>query len=117
MNATIGFDSNGSWQHLGTNKDNVATNGNGRKLLTLSEEVELFIMNSLLFSKPHHHHTWYSPTGFRKRVDYVLAELHIKNLVQTVGFTEKQALLLKQIIALWHCRGMFHPNLNEILFS
>lgn len=80
MNATIGCDANGSWQYLGTNNDNLETNDNGTRLLTLSEELELYIMNSLFDSKPHHCYTWYSPTGFRKRVDYILAEWHIKKL-------------------------------------
>ena len=29
---------------------------------------------------PIHHHTWCSPTGFMKRVSYILAEWHIKKL-------------------------------------
>ena len=27
-----------------------------------------------------HRHTWYSPTGFTKRVDYILAEWHLNNI-------------------------------------
>ena len=80
MNATIGCDSNGSWSYLGTNNDEHATNDNGTRLLSLSEECNLYIMNSLYDSKPIHRHTWYSPTGFTKRIDYILAEWHIRKL-------------------------------------
>ena len=80
MNATIGSDSNSSWSYLGTNNDDRQTNDNGTRLLSLSEECNLYIMNSLYDSKPIHRHTWYSPTGFMKRVDYILAEWHIKKL-------------------------------------
>ena len=80
MNATIGCDSNGSWSYLGTNNDDLATNDNGSRLLSLSEECKLYLMNSLYDSKPHHRFTWYSPTGFTKRIDYILAEWHIKKL-------------------------------------
>ena len=37
-------------------------------------------MNPLYKTKPIHRHTWYSPTGFSKRLDYILAEFHIKKL-------------------------------------
>ncbi len=80
MNATIGCDSNGTWTHLGTNNDDLETNDNGMRLLTLSKECDLYIMNSFYHSKSIHRHTWYSPTGFTKRVDYILAEWHIKKL-------------------------------------
>ena len=80
MNATIGCDSNGSWPYLGTNNDDLPTNDNGSRLLRLSHECKLFIMNSIYHSKQHHRHTWYSPTGFTKRVDYILTEWHIKKL-------------------------------------
>ena len=81
MNATIGCDSNGLWSYLGNNNDEHATNDNGTRLLSLSQECNLYIMNSLYDSKPKHRHTWYSPTGFTKKIDYILAEWHIKNLV------------------------------------
>ena len=80
MNATIGCDSNGYWTYLGRNNDDLETNDNGTRLLTLAEECKLYIMNSLFESKPIHRHTWYSPTGFSKRVDYILTEWHIKKL-------------------------------------
>ena len=37
-------------------------------------------MNSIYHSTTRHRHTWYSPTGFTKRVDYILTEWHIKQL-------------------------------------
>ena len=80
MNATIGNDSFGAWTFLGPNNDSFDTNDNGTRLLTLSNENKLFIMNSLFPSKAIHRHTWYSPTGFKKRVDYILAEWHLKKL-------------------------------------
>ena len=52
-----------------TNNDNLVTNGNGTRLLNLSEEYKFF---------DEYRHTSYSPTGFTKRVDYILAEWHIK---------------------------------------
>ena len=80
LNATIGNDSYGSWSYLGRNNDNLPTNDNGTRLLSLSQECNLFIMNSLFDSPTKHRHTWYSPNGFTKRVDYILAEWHIKKL-------------------------------------
>ena len=80
MNVTIGFDSFGSWSYLGPSNDKYKTNDNGVRLLSLSDENKLFIMNSLFPSKAIHRHTWYSPTGFSKRVDYILAEWHLKKL-------------------------------------
>ena len=80
MNATVGTDSNGSWSYLGTNNDDRQTNDNGSRLLSLTEECHLYIMNSLYDSKPIHRQTWYSPSGFAKRIDYILAEWHIKKL-------------------------------------
>ena len=80
LNATIGCDSNGSWTYLGTNNDDLPTNDNGSRLLSLSHECNLFIMNSLFDGPSKHRHTWYSPTGFTKRIDYILAEWHVKKL-------------------------------------
>ena len=80
MNATIGCDSNGLWSYLGRNNDEHATNDNGTRLLSLSQECNLYIMNSLYDSKSKHRHTWHSPTGFTKRIDYILTEWHIKKL-------------------------------------
>ena len=80
MNATIGTDSFGSWSFLGPNNDELTTNNNGSRLLNLSDENKLFILNSLFPSKAIHRHTWYSPNGFTKRVDYILAEWHLKKL-------------------------------------
>ena len=36
--------------------------------------------DSFYDSKPIHRHTWYSPSGFSKRVDYNCADWHIKRL-------------------------------------
>ena len=80
MNATIGTDSFGSWSFLGPNNDELVTNDNGTRLLNLSNENKLFILNSLFPAKAIHRHTWYSPNGFTKRVDYILAEWHLKKL-------------------------------------
>ena len=80
MNATIGTNSFGSWWHLGPNNDELPTNDNGTRLLNFSQECKLFILNSLFHSSKIHRHTWYSPTGFTKRVDYILAEWHLKKL-------------------------------------
>ena len=80
MNATIGTESYGAWNCLGRNNDNLPTSGNGRRLLTLCENNNLFIMNSLFESKPIHRKTWYMRTGtFQKRTDYILTERYIKN--------------------------------------
>ena len=69
MNATIGDDSFGPWSFLGLNNDKFETNDNGNRLLRLSKENNLFIMNSFFKTKAIHRHTWYSPTGFSKRID------------------------------------------------
>ena len=61
MNATIGSDSYGLWNCLGRNNDELATNGNGRRLLTVCENNNLHIMNSLFDSKAIHRETWYQP--------------------------------------------------------
>ena len=80
MNATIGDDSFGPWEYLGPNNDQLETNDNGTRLLSISNENKLFLMNTLFPSKAIHRHTWYSPTGFTKRLDYILAEWHLKKL-------------------------------------
>ena len=80
MNATIGEESFGTWSFLGPNNDKLKTNDNGSRLLTFSNENNLFIMNSLFPSKAIHRHTWYSPNGFSKRVDYLSTEWHLKKL-------------------------------------
>ena len=49
------------------------------ELLHLSQECKLY-MNSIYNSTTPHRHTWYSPTGFTKRVDYILTEWHVKQL-------------------------------------
>ena len=46
MNATIGTDSYGVWKCLGRNNDNLITSGNGRRLLTVCENNNLYVMNS-----------------------------------------------------------------------
>ena len=92
MNATIGNDSYGPWSHLGINNDELETNDNGSRLLRFSKENSLFIMNSLYKTKPIHRHTWYSPTGFSKRLDYILAEFHIKKLSSNCRVYRKASL-------------------------
>ena len=92
MNATIGCDSNHSWNNLGNNNDDLETNDNGLRLLTLSKDCNLYIMNSLYHSKSIHRHTWYSPTGFTKRVDYILAEWHIKKLCSNCRVYRKASI-------------------------
>ena len=49
-------------------------------------------MNSLYPSKAIHRHTWYSPTGFSKRVDYILAEWHLKKLSSNCRVYRKASL-------------------------
>ena len=69
MDATgHGHDSFGSWSHIGPNNDDLLTNDNGTRLLSFSDECKLFILNSFFQSSKIHRHTWYSPTGFTKRV-------------------------------------------------
>ena len=80
MNSTVGNDSNGSWSYLGTNNDSLSTNDNGWRLLSMTQKCNLYILNSFYDSKPIHRHTCYSPTGFSKRVDYILTDWHIKKL-------------------------------------
>ena len=57
MNATIVCDSNDCWTYLGTNNDEHATNDNGTRFFSLSEECKLYIMNYFYDSKPKHRHT------------------------------------------------------------
>ena len=78
MNATIGEESFGPWEYH--NNDQLETNDNGTRLVSLSNEKKLFLLTSLYSSKAIHRHTWYSPTGFTKRLDYILAEWHLKKL-------------------------------------
>ena len=92
MHATIGNDSYGPWSHLGINNDDRETNDNGSRLLRFSKENRLFIINSLYKTKPIHRHTWYSPTGFSKRLDYILAEFHIKKLSSNCRVYRKASL-------------------------
>jgi exonuclease III len=92
MNATIGNDSFGPWSYLGPNNDEYATNDNGTRLLSLSNENNIFIMNSLFPSKAIHRHMWYSPTGFSKRVDYILAEWHLKKLCSNCRVYRKASI-------------------------
>ena len=117
MNATIGEDSFGPWDFLGPNNDQRETNDNGTRLLSLSNENKLFLMNTLFPSKAIHRHTWYSPTGFSKRVDYILAEWHLKSFVQTVECTAKHLFPMKPITASSLCPAHFHRNENKSNFS
>ena len=80
MNAAIGCNYFGSWSYLGPNNDNLKTNDNGTRLLSLSDKCRLFIINAFYNSNKIHHHTWFSPTGFSKRVAYILTEWHLKKL-------------------------------------
>ena len=73
MNATIGSGSNNSWSYLGTNNDDRQTNDSGARLLSLSEECNLYIMNYLYESKPIDRHTWYSLTGRKESTIYSLS--------------------------------------------
>ena len=63
---TNGCGYNGTWSYLGTNNDNHETNDNEKRLQFICKRI--------------HCHTWYSPTGFTKIIDYILAEWHIKKL-------------------------------------
>ena len=101
MNATIGCDSNGLWSYLGTNNDNLLTNDNGTRVLSLSEECKLYIMDSLYGSTSKHRHTWYSPTGFTKRIDYILTEWY-----SPTGFT-------KRILTEWHIKKLSSNCLSK----
>ena len=49
-------------------------------------------MNSLFSSKAIHRHTWYSPTGFSKRVDYILAEWYLKKLCSNCHVYRKASI-------------------------
>ena len=113
FNATIGEDSFGPWEYLGPNNDQLETNDNGTRLLSLSNENKLFLLNSLYPSKAIHRHTWYSPTGFTKRLDYILAEWHLKKLCKIVVFIEKHQSHLKQTTAFLLCPVHFHRNGNK----
>ena len=92
MNATVGCDSFGHWSQLGPNNDQLPTNDNGTRLLSFTEECKLFILNSLFHSSKIHRHTWYSPTGFTKRVDYILAEWHLKKLTSNCRVYRKASV-------------------------
>ena len=76
----------------GPNNYEYATNDNDTRLLSLSNENNLFIMNSLFPSKAIHRHTWYSPTCFSKRVDYILAEWHLKRLCSNCRVYRKASI-------------------------
>ena len=78
MNATIGIDSNGKWSCLGENNDNLPTNNNGSRLLDLCSTHQMHIMNSHFETNWTHRHSWYSPTGFTKRIDYILCDSFLK---------------------------------------
>ena len=78
MNATIGNESNNQWTYLGKFNDDLPTNDNGTRTLSFCQDFNLFILNSLFAMPAIHRHTWYSPTGFSKRIDYIMAEWHIK---------------------------------------
>ena len=78
MNATIGNESNNQWTYLGKFNDDLPTNDNGTRTLSFCQHFNLFILNSLFAMPEIHRHTWYSPTGFSKRIDYIMAEWHIK---------------------------------------
>ena len=86
---------------VGPNNDKYKTNDNGTRLLSLSDENKLFITNSLFPSKAVHRHTWYSPTGFSKRVDYILAEWHLKKALFLLSclFARQQFLLKRTIVS------------------
>ena len=72
MNAPFWNDSADNISCLGKNNDPLPTNGNGRRLITLCESNNLFVMNSKFMTKPIHRVTWYMRTGLKKRTDYIL---------------------------------------------
>ena len=115
MNATIGNDSFGPWSYLGPNNDEYATNDNGTRLLSLSNENNLFIMNSLsLFpSKAIHHHTWHSPTGSQREWIIYLQNGILKSFVPIVVFIVRRPSLLKQTIVSLHCLVPSPQNVNR----
>ena len=51
MNATIDCNSFGSWSYLGPNNYNLKTNDHETRLLSLSEECSLLLMNTFYHSK------------------------------------------------------------------
>ena len=116
MNATIGNDSFGPWSYLSPNNDEYETNDNGKGMLSLSNENNLFIMNYLFSPKAIHGQTWYSPTGFSKRVDYILANGILKSSVPIVVFIVRCPSLFKQTTVSLHCLVLFPPNVNRNYF-
>ena len=117
MNATIGSDSNGSWSYIGTNNDELPTNDNGSRRLRLSQECQLYIMNSIYHSTTPHRHTWYSPTGLQKEWVTFLQSGISNNLAPIVVFIAEPVSLLNQIIASWHCPAHSLQNINKNCFS
>ena len=95
MNAAIGCDSNGFWSNLGTDNDELPTNDHGSRLLRLSQECQLFIMNSIYHSTTPHRHTWYSPAWFTKRVFYILTVWHKKQLSTNCRVYRRASILFE----------------------
>ena len=64
--------------YLGKFNDDLPTNDNGTRTLSFCQDFNLFILNSLFTMPAIHRRNWYSPTGFSKRIGYIMAEWHIK---------------------------------------
>ena len=92
MNATVGKDSEGEWPCIGRNNDELATNDNGSRLLNLCQELSLFPLNTVFQSKRIHRDTWYSPTGFSKRNDYIIGEWYVKRFSKNCRVYSKASL-------------------------
>ena len=92
MNATIGKDSEGEWPCIGNNNDDLPTNDNGTRLLSMCQEHSLFPLNTCYQTKRIHRDTWYSPTGFSKRNDYIIGEWYIKRFSTNCRVYRKASL-------------------------
>ena len=92
MNATIGKDSEQDWKCIGKNNDIFPTNNNGNRLLQLCQSLDLYILNSIFQCKTIHRETWYSPTGFRKRIDYIIGDWYVKRFCSNCRVYRKASL-------------------------
>ena len=83
FNATIGEESFGFWQCLGPTNNKMETNNNGHRLLKFSENNNMRLENSIRPSTKGEKriNTWVSPTGFEKRLDYILTSQFIHKYV------------------------------------
>ena len=92
MNATIGNDSENTFNILGKNNDALSTNDNGLRLLNFCQQFQLYLLNSFFSSKSIHRETWYSPNGFRKRTDYVIGDWYMKRFCTNCRVYRKASL-------------------------